>query len=308
MKILITGGAGFIGSHVAEAIADGNEITILDDMSAGRNTQTRFKLKHIPVEYATAADVFDFDWIIHCAAQVSTFKSVDLPIKDFYTNAMGTFNLFEQIRNFNPDCKVIYTSSRSVLGNIPQGISDETYPYNPSTFYNVHKMYGEHLCKIYSELYDMNFIILRPSNVYGERQPYWVGGWYNFIAHWFQLALDKKKIPIYGDGKQIRDYTYVKDIAQAYKLAMEKELWDETFILASGKGHSLLTIASKVNALCGNKEDNIEFLPRRKGDIDRFVGNSDKAKKMLGWECKTDIDTGLKNEFEWIQYSLGVKK
>jgi len=165
-NILITGGAGFIGSHIVDLLKDKNKITVLDNLSAGRKEN----IPDIPliqknVEDIKKEDVQGFDAIIHASAQVSTFLSVDYPHEDFRSNCLGTFRLFEACRKWNDNALIIYTSSRSVLGNIPEPkIADETFPYNPSTFYNVHKIYGENLCKIYSELYGMKFVILRPSN------------------------------------------------------------------------------------------------------------------------------------------------
>jgi nucleoside-diphosphate-sugar epimerase/intein/homing endonuclease len=181
-KILITGGAGFIGSYIVDLLKGKNEVVVLDNLSAGREENIAgVKLIKKNVENIGKKDVQGFDAIVHCSAQVSTFLSVDYPSKDFKSNCLGTFKLFEACRKWNDNALIIYTSSRSVLGEIPEPkIADESFPYNPSTFYNVHKIYGELLTKIYSELYGMKFITLRPSNVYGPRQPYWMRGLYNF--------------------------------------------------------------------------------------------------------------------------------
>jgi len=181
-NILVTGGAGFIGSHIVDFLKNKNKVVVLDDLTAGRKENIPgIKLIRKSVAKVQKSDVHNFDTIIHCAAQVSTFLSVDYPYEDFKANCLGTFKLFEAWRKWNDKAFILYTSSRSVLGNIPEPkIANETFPFNPSTFYNVHKIYGENLCKIYSELYGMKFVILRPSNVYGPRQPYWKEGWYNF--------------------------------------------------------------------------------------------------------------------------------
>jgi Nucleoside-diphosphate-sugar epimerases len=222
--------------------------------------------------------------VIHCAAQVSTFKSVDYPSEDFERNAEGTFRLLETLRKHNPKALFVYTSSRSVHGDIPTpNVADENWPYNPSTFYNVHKIYGEMLCKIYNSLYGINYVILRPSNVYGPRQLYWAGGWYNFIAYWFQLAIEGKPLPIYGTGEQIRDYTYVVDTAEAYILAIDNpDAWNQTFLLLTGVGTSLNQLGKRIFEITGSKAG-VEYYPPRKGDIQRFVGSYKKASEVLGW-------------------------
>jgi len=302
-NILITGGAGFIGSHIADLLREKNKITALDNLSAGRkenipNIQLINKSSHEVEE----KDVKDADILIHAAAQVSTFLSVDYPHEDFNSNCLGTFNIFEACRKWNDDALIVYTSSRSVLGEIPAPkIADETFPYNPSTFYNAHKIYGEILCKIYSGLYGMKFVVLRPSNVFGPRQPYWKKGWYNFISFWIKLALENKPIPIYGTGEQIRDYVYVGDTARAFVLSLEnKKAIGETFLLPTGVGTSLNVLAKKIIELSGSKSK-LEYFPPRKGDIQRFVGSHEKAKKILNWVPQVSLEDGLKKEIEWCR-------
>ena len=307
--ILVTGGAGFIGSHVVDLLKNKNKVVVLDDLTAGRKENIPgIQLIRKSVAKVQKSDIHNFDVIIHCAAQVSTFLSVDYPYEDFKSNCLGTFRLFEAWRKWNDDAFILYTSSRSVLGNIPEPkIANEAFPLNPSTFYNIHKIYGENLCKIYSELYGLRFVILRPSNVYGPRQPYWKEGWYNFIAFWIKLALANKLIPIYGTGKQIRDYVYVEDTAKAYALALEnKKAIGETFLLSTNRGVSLIELANKVIQITGGKSK-IQFLPARKGDIPRFVGSYAKAKSVLGWVPQFSLEEGLKRELDWVKSELKKK-
>ncbi|MEM4154628.1 MAG: NAD-dependent epimerase/dehydratase family protein [Candidatus Caldarchaeum sp.] len=301
---VVTGGAGFIGSHVVELLLKkGYTATVIDDLSAGRvsNIPEEAEFVKKDVKQIAAEDIRDADAVIHCAAQVSTFKSVDYPEEDFSRNAEGTFRILETLRKHNPKALFIYTSSRSVHGDIPEPhIADENWPYNPSTFYNVHKIYGEMLCKIYNGLYGIKYVILRPSNVYGPRQPYWAGGWYNFIAYWFELAIKNKPLPIYGTGQQVRDYTYVGDTAKAYIQALENpEAAGETFLLPTGAGTTLNQLAEKIVKITGSKAG-VEYHPPRKGDIQRFVGSYRKAYGKLGWKPTVQLDEGLRKEYEWM--------
>jgi len=305
-NILVTGGAGFIGSHIIDLLKTNNKIVVLDNLSAGRKENIPgITLIHKPVSEIQESDVKDFDFIIHCAAQVSTFLSVDYPHEDFSSNCLGTFKLYEACRKWNDDALIVYTSSRSVLGEITAPkIADETFPYNPSTFYNVHKIYGENLCKIYSGLYGMKFVIIRPSNVYGPRQPYWKMGWYNFISFWVKIALENKPIPIYGTGEQIRDYTYVLDTARAFVLSLtNKKAIGEAFLLPTNRGVSLNELARKIIELSKSKSK-IEYFPPRKGDIQRFVGSYEKAKSILGWNPEVSLEEGLKKEIEWVRSEI----
>jgi len=306
MKILITGGAGFIGSHIVDMLKDKHEVVVLDDLSTGRKENIPdIKLIKKDVRDVKKEDIKDIDWIISTAAQVSTFLSVDYPTMDYKTNNQGIFNLFEAWRKWNGYAKMIFTSSRSVHGNIPSpDICDETFPYNPSTFYNIHKIYGEMLCKIYSELYGLKYVIIRPSNVYGPRQPYWVGGWYNFISHWIKLAMENKPIPIYGTGLQIRDYTFVEDTANAFVKAIKnKNALGKTFLLPTAREVNLNDLADMVIKYTNSKSKK-KYFPPRKGDIQRFVGSCEKAKNILGWTPKVSLEEGLQREIEWLNNEL----
>lgn len=309
-SVLVTGGAGFIGSHVVgQLLRSGREVTVIDDLSTGRkeNLPSGAKLTVKSILAASKQDVAGYDEVVHCSAQVSAFLSVEHPADDFRRNAQSTFHLFELLRKHNDGARVVFTSSRSVHGEIPgDGAADEGYPVSPATIYAVHKAYGEMLCRSYAGLYGMKFTVLRPSNVYGPGQPYWVGGWYDFISYWIKLALEKTPIPICGDGSQVRDYTYVGDISTAFELALkEPRAIGETFLLASGDGVNLLELASIINRLTKNRAG-VKFLPARKGDLRRFVGDSRKAKKVLGWTCKVPLVAGLEQEVDWVRSEIGL--
>ena len=315
-KICIIGGAGFIGSHIVDSLWNNGieDITVIDDFSTGRKDNLNHDVEILNRNILGLGDFFkngygskDYNCVINCAAQVSTFESITNPEKDFETNAMGIFYLLESLRKADFKGKFIYTSSRSVHGDI-NGFADETAGYQPSSIYNTNKYYGEMLTKLYGQLYGLDYRVIRPSNVYGPRQP--SSGQYNFVCRWIAYALQDKPIPIWGDGKQMRDFVFVEDIADGYKRLVKQEypyMDMRTFLLASGKGNTLLELADLILAELGKSinDETVQFKPPKLGDIKRFVGNSTLAKAHLDWEAKTDLKTGIKKTIKWVKDNIG---
>src|SRR5437667_4359981 len=281
MKVAILGGAGFIGSHIIDALWDSDirEITVVDNLSAGRLDNMKHPVHFADRDIAGLGDFFkgkNFDWVINLAAQVSTFESVTSPEKDFRTNAEGIFYLLEALRKSNFAGNFIYTSSRSIYGDITNPVwkvNEDNTPYKPSSIYNTNKYYGELLTRLYGDLYNLKYWIIRPSNVYGPRQP--GVGLYNFVCRWIAYAIQDKKIAIWGSGEQIRDFVFVEDIADAYLRLIQREPRQDTFLLASGKEHTLYYLADLILSELNKSscEDTIEFKPPKAVDIQRFVGD-----------------------------------
>ncbi len=330
MKILILGGLGFIGSHIFEELLD-NEIYVYDNCSAGsldNVPENRRKVMHyirgdITDKRELEKAVKDKDIIINTAAQVSTFTSVDYPYLDFEVNAAGAFNVMETIRQHNDNALYISTSSRSVYGDMSKvggwstgmresgevgfgksmEVMDEGKGYSPTSPYSLHKCYGELLAQMYHGVYGMKTVVLQPSNVYGERMPN--KGLYGFVCRWIGYALSDQAIPIWGKGDQIRDYVYVKDIANAYKLVLNNpnKAIGNRYLLASGKGTTLLELADLIFQAV-NKPKKLEFYPAKKGDIQSFVGYSGRVKKDLGWYAKTSLGNGIMTTAKWVGKNL----
>jgi len=314
--VLIFGGAGFIGSHIVDALwnADIKDITIIDDFSAGRRDNINHSINIITDDIRNIKGDFfklnKFDWVINCAAQVSTFESVISPRTDFNTNAEGMFNLLEALRIGEYKGGFIYTSSRSIYGNVPIGAANEDTPYSPSSIYNTNKYYGEMLTKAYARLYGLNTWILRPSNVYGPRQP--AKGQYNFLCRWIAWALQGKSIPIWGDGSQSRDFVRVEDIADAFLRIIKKEPQTaRTFLLSSGGEYKMIDVANMIiSKLQSSKEFSgpgkpaIEYKPAKAGDIQRFVGDSNLAYDILDWNPWKRFEDGLDELIEWVNANI----
>jgi UDP-glucose 4-epimerase len=314
-KYCILGGAGFIGSHLADALWNEGDVTVVDNFSAGlRENLSQFNdrrnFRIIDRDIAGLGDFFEknqFDWVINLAAQVSTFESVTSPEKDFRTNAEGLFYVLEALRKAKFDGTFIYTSSRSVHGDLLVPLANlhykanENAPYKPSSIYNTNKYYGELLTRLYHQLYGLKYYIIRPSNVYGPRQP--PVGQYGFICRWIAYAMQDKPIPIWGSGRQIRDYVYVKDIVNGYLKVIQKQPRSDTFLLSSGKAYDLNQLAHLIFEDLG-KPASIEYRPPKAGDIQRFVGDSTRAKNELEWEATIDLESGIKKTIQWVKDNI----
>ncbi len=310
-KIVLTGGAGFIGSHIFDLLYKDNNVTTIDNLSAGRldNLPERTNINICDMsrpedwDHMIPYTLKDADVVIDCAAQVSTFESMTNPRKDFQINGWGKMMLLDTLRRVNDNALLIYTSSRSVHGDIPEPwAANEEFPFKAHSFYNLDKFYIEEAIRLYGKTYGMKYVILRPANVYGPRMTN--KGLYGFMCRWIAYALQDKPIPIWGKGDQIRDFTYVTDIVKAYPIVIDnsRALGNE-FLLCCGVETKLLELANRIFNKLG-KEPKLEFYPPKKGDIQRFVGNFIKAEKVLNWSPKVGLEEGLDITIDWVKKNL----
>ena len=255
-RIVLTGGAGFIGSHIYDLLYKDNEVTIIDDFSAGTGLNlpdgtTVWKLDlSDPNEWSRGViekKLKYADVVIDCAAQVSTFESMIEPRKDFQINAWGKMMLLDTLRRVNDDALLIYTSSRSVHGDIPAPlVAHEGYPFKAHSFYNLDKFYIEEAIRLYGKTYGMKYVILRPAKVYGPRMPN--KGLYGFMCRWIAYALQGNPIPIWGTGDQTRDLTYVTDIAKAYPMVIDNsKALGQAYLLCDGVETTLRRLACQID-------------------------------------------------------------
>ncbi len=336
MKILVTGGAGFVGSHVAEYYSKNHEVLAYDNLSRSALLKKDIKEKQQNVSFLKTigvkhilADIRDFetlkktakgcDVIFHLAAQTAVTTSVTDPRADFETNALGTFNVMEAAR-LNDIKTVIYASTNKVYGenvnNIPleekktryafgedykKGVS-ETFSIDhcEHTPYGVSKLTGDLYAQDYGKLYGIKTGVFRMSCIYGTRQ---FGledqGW----VAWFAIAaILKKKITIYGDGKQVRDVLYISDLVKLYDSFLQSnKQWG--VYNAGGGPENTISLVEYLEMLKEQLEVDIEpgFSSWRPSDQKVFISNIDKAKKELGWEPKISPKEGVKKLVEWVK-------
>ena len=308
MRVLVTGGAGFIGSHLVDALMDaGHEVRVLDNLSSG----SRYNLQKLPSEFIEG-DVADFevvkmsvegcDLIFHQAALVSVPKSIENPALNHDTNVTGTFNVFEAARLANVP-RIVYASSAAVYGNAPKLQKSESDHVAPMTPYAMAKYNSELLAAVYAQMYDIQSIGLRYMNVFGPRQdptsPY-----SGVLSIFCQRALAGEGVTIYGDGEQTRDFVYVQDVVRANLLGSAHlancNARADVFNVGGGMQISLNQIIEMLSEIRDYPIE-VTYQPARKGDIKHSVADIQHIQKTLGFMPKTAVIDGLKQTLNWYQ-------
>jgi UDP-glucose 4-epimerase len=291
MRILITGGAGFIGSNIADLyIKDGHEVTIIDDLSTGHlgNVNPKARFLELDIRSPELEDLFresDFDIVNHQAARGNVRLSVEIPMEFADVNVRGGVNLLECCRKFGTK-KIIYSSTGGcVYGELLTIPADENHPIKPVEPYGVSKASFELYLAAYKEMYGLNYTIFRYPNVSGPRQdPFGEAG---VVSIFIGQMLDNEQIVINGDGEQTRDYVFVGDVARANKLALEKGD-NDVFNLGTGIETSVNTIFNELKNILNYSKDAV-YGPPKTGEVLRSCLESSKAKQILGWIPEVSI-------------------
>ena len=307
MKILVTGGAGFIASNIVDAyIKEGHQISIIDNLSAGKKANINEEAKFYNADIRDTKEVkriFEkgkFDIVNHHAAQIDVRKSVAEPVFDAQVNILGTLNILENCHKHEVK-KVIFASSGGVMyGECKEDIlPDEKSDARPLSPYGVTKLGVEYYLKYYQATYNVKYTILRYGNVYGSRQdPFGEAG---VVAIFSQAMLKNKDIFIFGDGEQLRDYVYVGDVVGANLLSLNSGD-DEIFNIGTGKTSSVNQLFNELKGITNYDKGPI-YKPARTGELFRSALNVNKAKEKLDWVAKTSFNKGLSNTLNWFKNS-----
>lgn len=306
MRILVTGGAGFIGSNVVDRfVAEGHEVLIVDNLSSGlqQNLNPSASFHNLDIRDADALNQivaeFQPEVIDHHAAQIDVRRSVLDPIFDLETNILGSIRLFQAAASHGVR-KIIYASTGGALyGEARTLPADENHPVNPESPYGVSKHTVEHYLYFFRQTEGIDYTVLRYPNVFGPRQnPHGEAG---VNAIFIGLMTEGKTPTIFGDGEQVRDYVYVDDIAHANSLALQKGS-AEIVNLGWGRGISVNQIFQELRHLIEFKDEPI-YAAARPGEVQKIYLDATRARSVLGWEPKITFEEGLARTLRWYQES-----
>lgn len=309
MKILVTGGAGFIGSHVVDLfIQHGHDVVVVDDLSTGHrhNLNPQAKFYQLDIRDPKIAEVFATekpDWVSHHAAQMDVRRSVAQPIFDADVNVCGSINVIEAARHHGVKHFVYISTGGAVYGEPEYVPCDEKHPINPICPYGASKHTGEHYLFMYKFLYGLNYTVLRYPNVYGPRQdPHGEAG---VVAIFTGRMLRGEPVTINGDGEQTRDYTYVGDCAHANLLAVTREQPGGIYNIGRGEPTSVNQIFATLKDLTSYAPA-AAYGPAKLGETRHIYLNADRARAELGWQATFDLRAGLQNTVDFFRTRLAA--
>lgn len=306
-KILVTGGAGFIGSNLVDKLIEiGHTVVVVDNLSTGNadflSPLALFYQQDIR-DYKVLDMIFEshkFDYVFHLAAQISVPDSVKNPNKDAEINIMGTLNLLELCLKYGVKKLIFSSTGGAIYGdNAPIPTSEEYCPH-PMSPYAISKLASENYIKFFSDQYSLNYSILRYSNVYGPKQT--PKGEAGVVAIFTEKMLNNEETYIYGDGEQVRDFVHVYDVVEANIISLQKG--DKEVINIS------TNLKTTINELFDIMKKEIGYdkspiyKPQRSGDIKISLLSNDKAKEVLGWYPKIKLQEGVKNTIDWYRTSI----
>lgn len=298
MKAIVTGGAGFIGSHIVDKLIKlGHSVIVIDNESAECHDQFYWNnlaenYKYDICDYDLIAPLFsNVDIVFHVASDARIQPAIQNPVKSVKNNILGTLNILE-LSKLNKVKRVIYSSTSSAYGKKSILPNSEEQPSDPLTPYSSAKVFGENLCRVYSNIYGLETISLRYFNVYGDRQPL-KGQYAPVIGLFLKQFKNGRPLTIVGDGTQKRDFTHISDIVDANILAGTSNInngFGEVYNIGYGKNYSILEIANMISK-------NIVFIEERLGEVKETLCSNDKFKNLFNWTPQISL-------YSWIGEQL----
>jgi nucleoside-diphosphate-sugar epimerase len=312
---LVTGGAGFIGSHIAAALlAAGARVRVLDDLSTGHRENIEEIGGDLDFIEGSVADqqllnqaLEGVEVVFHEAAIPSVPRSVEAPRQTHVASVDGTFSLLLAARD-NKVRRVVYAASSSAYGDQPTLPKVETMQPDPLSPYAVAKLVGEYYCQVFTRVYGLETVSLRYFNVFGPRQD--PGSQYSGVVSRFISSLCSDERPvIYGDGEQSRDFTYIDNVVAAnLSAASAKDAAGKVINVANGQRITLNELLAELKALIGKQDVTAEYREPRVGDVRHSLADNSLARKFLGYEVKVDLREGLQRTIDWWKSSRFSKR
>ncbi|HMM20289.1 MAG TPA: NAD-dependent epimerase/dehydratase family protein [Selenomonadales bacterium] len=302
MKVLVTGGAGFIGSHIVDKLlAHDCQVAVVDDLSTGRKELVNPKAAFFQLDVAGAdlTGLFaaeKFDYVIHQAAQTAVPRSLATPDFDCRVNVWGTVRLLEACRQTGVK-RIVFASSAAVYGNNAAVPLTEDACAGPQSFYGLSKLTVERYLSLYRELFGLEYVILRYANVYGERQG--DAGEGGVISIFARRIAGGRPIQIFGDGGQTRDFVYVRDVAAANYQALGTDHPDRVYNISTCTETSIRELAALLGSVAGREVER-EYLDARAGDIYRSSLDNHAACELLNWRPTTALEDGLAATYRFV--------
>ncbi|MFQ6014043.1 MAG: SDR family oxidoreductase [Anaerolineae bacterium] len=313
-KYLVTGGAGFIGSNIgAELLKRREQVRVLDNFATGKKENIAQFLDDIELVEGDLRDpravqqaTQGIDYILHQGALPSVPRSIEDPLTTNAVNIVGTLNLLIAARDAGVK-RLVYASSSSVYGDNPALPKVEQMNPAPKSPYAISKLAGEHYCQAFTRVFGLQTVCLRYFNVFGPNQdptsPYAA-----VIPKFVTLMMRGERPPIYGDGLQSRDFTYVANVVQANLLAVEaSEVAGEVINVACGKRYTLLELVDTINRILDTQIEPT-FTTARPGDVKHSQADIGKAQKLLGFRVELDFEEGLEKTIGWYRNRLGYEQ
>ncbi|MFD1597514.1 NAD-dependent epimerase/dehydratase family protein [Halobellus rarus] len=292
--VLVTGGAGFIGSHLVEHLVDDNEVRVLDNLSTGSRENLPADAELIVGDVRSTDDLSratrDIDVVFHQAAQVSVERSINDPTESFSSNIEPTIDVLELARK--RDFRVIVASSCAIYGDPEYTPIDESHRTEPNSPYGLEKLTVDRYTQLYNELYDIETVALRYFNVYGPRQS--VGDYSGVISVFREQANAGEDLTVEGDGQQTRDFVHVDDIVRANMYAAETKETGYAYNVGTGSATSIRELAEIIQDLSDSTPD-IVHIAERKGDIEESEADLTKIQNKLGFEPRVPLKEGLRS-------------
>ncbi len=303
-KVIVTGGAGFIGSHICDLlIKKGYQVHIIDELITGKkkNLNDKAQFHKLDIRDDKLNEVFkkiNPDYVIHQAAQINVRDSIENPINDARHNIIGSINVIKSSIKSEVE-KIVFASSGGAVYGDPDSIpAKEDTPTNPLSPYAIAKRSVEHYLRAYSKMEDINYTVLRYSNVYGPRQD--PKGEAGVISIFTDLMLEGKQAYINGNGEQTRDFVYAADVARANLLAIKKETDHKIFNIGTGKKTSVNKLYKTIKKAVGSNKEAKHRDPIP-GEVQDIALDISRAKKELGWQPKIKLEEGIEKTVKWFK-------